>query len=63
MCTADTGVFGQWWVKDAGPFTDFNTPHKCKNFDDLRQWAKEHQTVEGDQADIRPGDEILPEIP
>lgn len=40
MCTFDTGMFGQWWVKDIGPFVDFNTEHRCKNFDDLRDWVR-----------------------
>ena len=30
MCSADFGVFGQLWIKDVGPFVDFNTKHKCK---------------------------------
>ena len=45
MCTADIAVLGQvWWNKEEPTaYPDFNTAHKCKNFDDVRQWAKEHQ--------------------
>jgi hypothetical protein len=45
MCTVDVGVLGQvWWdKKDPQAFPDFNTKHKCRNFDAIRQWAEEHQ--------------------
>ncbi|OJD11651.1 hypothetical protein AJ78_07621 [Emergomyces pasteurianus Ep9510] len=64
MCTADVGVFGQWWVDGVGPFVDFNTVHKCRNFDDIRKWAEKHQSSrETDKPRKRPGDVILPNIP
>ncbi|KAF2767049.1 hypothetical protein EJ03DRAFT_241786, partial [Teratosphaeria nubilosa] len=44
MCTFDTSILGQWWVADTHrPFLDFNTEHRCKNFEDLAQWVKDHQ--------------------
>lgn len=45
MCNADTGVLGQVWFDQNSPtaFPDFNTKHKCKNFDDISKWAVEHQ--------------------
>jgi hypothetical protein len=45
MCTVDTGVLGQVWWNPEMPtaFVDFNTDHKCKNFEAIRQWAEEHQ--------------------
>ncbi|KAI9640724.1 hypothetical protein NHQ30_011033 [Ciborinia camelliae] len=45
MCQVDTGVLGQvWWDKSKPQaFVDFNTEHKCKNFDAIRQWAEERQ--------------------
>ncbi|MCJ1408302.1 hypothetical protein MMC19_002377 [Ptychographa xylographoides] len=45
MCTVDVGVLGQiWWDKQSPKaYVDFNTRHKCRNFDAVRQWAKEHQ--------------------
>jgi len=65
MCSADTGLIGQYWIDGIGNFVDFNTNHKCKNFDDIRQWVEEHQffPVEEDIVEQRPGDIILPEIP
>jgi len=45
MCTVDTGVLGQvWWNKEKPTaFVDFNTEHRCKNFDSIRQWAEKRQ--------------------
>lgn len=45
MCNTDTGVLGQVWFDRDSPtaFPDFNTKHKCKNFDDISKWAVEHQ--------------------
>ncbi len=53
MSQPDTGLLGQvWWdLEQPKAFVDFNTEHKCKNFDAIRQWAKERQipeTVPGD---------------
>jgi len=66
MCTADFGVFGQLWVKDPPfPFVDFNTKHKCRNFEAIRAWAEENQIKEDDgfETEFRSGDIVLPEIP
>ena len=44
MCTADTGVHP--FILVGNPplvFPDFNREHKCKNFNDIRAWAEEHQ--------------------
>lgn len=67
MCQPGTGVFGAYFIEDIGePFVDFNTKHKCKNFDDLRDWVMEHQmTVEEfEQGKVlqRPGDVVLSTI-
>ena len=45
MCHVDTGVLGQVWYdkKDPNAFPDFNTKHTCKNYDDIRKWAKSLQ--------------------
>lgn len=45
MCNPDTGVLGQVWFDrdDPAAFPDFNTKHKCKNFDDISRWAVENQ--------------------
>ena len=45
MCTVDTGVLGQvWWdPEEPHAFTDFNTRHVCKNYDEIRAWAEVRQ--------------------
>jgi hypothetical protein len=47
MCTVDVGVLGQVWYQPPGgalqAFVDFNTVHKCRNFDAIRDWAEKHQ--------------------
>ena len=69
MCNVDIGVLGQvWWNKEAPiAFPDFNTDHMCRNYDEIRQWAKEHQALEGVPADYlkppRNRDEVLEKMP
>ena len=68
MCQPDTGVFGQYWVKETNElFVDFNTKHKCKNFDDLKEWVAEHQVDPRKygmlEVEQRPGDIVLDRIP
>jgi hypothetical protein len=69
MCTVDEGVFGQYWINPEEPvaFVDFNTKHKCKNYDAVRQWAEERQMPENLPKDflVAPGPDslILPETP
>jgi Mycotoxin biosynthesis protein UstYa len=48
MCSVDIAVLGQvWWNHDEPTaFPDFNTKHKCRNFEAVRQWAYEHQAPE-----------------
>lgn len=66
MCQPDTGVFGQYWVEETGePFVDFRTNHKCKNFEDLRDWVMKNQISKefAKTARVVPGDVILDHIP
>jgi hypothetical protein len=69
MCMPDTGILGQvWWDPNAPKaFVDFNTEHKCKNFDAIRQWAQERQiTAQGASDFLQPpkeGDTIYEQIP
>lgn len=77
MCQVDIGVLGQvWWDPNAAKgglppapqaFTDFNTQHKCRNFEAVREWAEKHQLPEDVPADCleppRPEDRILDAIP
>lgn len=45
MCHIDTGVLGQVWIDPEEPtaFPDFRTKHTCKNYEDIREWAKHLQ--------------------
>jgi len=57
MCTVDIGVLGQvWWDKEQPKaYPDFNTRHKCRDFEAVRQWAEEHQAPEDVPLDyLRP---------
>jgi hypothetical protein len=53
MCNVDIAVLGRvWWNKDSPiAFPDFNTDHKCRNYDAVRQWAEEHQVPEYEPPD------------
>jgi len=69
MCNVDIGVLGQVWLYPSAPeaYVDFNTRHKCRNFDAVRQWAEERQLPEAVPADFlqlpRPGDTVYETIP
>jgi len=69
MCQPDTGVLGQvWWNPEfPTPFVDFNTMHKCKNFDAIRQWAEERQIPAQVANDFlqppKKGDTVYEQIP
>ncbi|KAF3049921.1 hypothetical protein E8E11_008955 [Didymella keratinophila] len=48
MCKPDVGVLGQVWWKPEGDsyptaFVDFNTKHRCRNYEGVRKWAEAHQ--------------------
>lgn len=69
MCTVDVGVLGQVWVHPdhPEPFVDFNTEHKCRNFEEIREWAQRNQLPETVPNDfLQPpkiGDRVYEEIP
>ncbi|OIW27028.1 hypothetical protein CONLIGDRAFT_647147 [Coniochaeta ligniaria NRRL 30616] len=43
MCASDvTPVTSNWVLTHHSPHPDFNTMHKCRNFDKLLEWAEEH---------------------
>lgn len=52
MCTVDLGVLGQiWWNRERPtPFVDFNTEHRCKNFEAVREWAERNQLPPDDET-------------
>ncbi|KAJ4289685.1 hypothetical protein N0V90_011014 [Kalmusia sp. IMI 367209] len=75
MCVPDIGVLGQvWWQPENEvqpiPFVDFNTKHRCRDFEGVRQWTEAHQLPPEEDVDMdhfyqmpKPGDIIYPEIP
>ncbi|RDW75716.1 hypothetical protein BP5796_06537 [Coleophoma crateriformis] len=68
MCTTDVGVLGQIWFDPEEPtaYPDFDTKHKCRNFENIRSWAEKNQAPidppEGYLKTPGPGD-VLGEIP
>ncbi|KAL5118838.1 hypothetical protein ACEQ8H_003160 [Pleosporales sp. CAS-2024a] len=73
MCTVDVGVLGQVWYQPPGSdveaFVDFNTVHKCRNFDAIRDWAEKHQLPDENEIPPdyleppKPGDRIWNTVP
>ncbi|KAF1979261.1 hypothetical protein BU23DRAFT_576903 [Bimuria novae-zelandiae CBS 107.79] len=76
MCVPDVGVLGQvWWKSEEmaqpTPFVEFNTEHRCRDFEGVRAWAERHQLPKEEDVDLerfyrmptRVGDIILSEMP
>lgn len=69
MCTVDSGVLGQIWIypENPEPYVDFNTQHRCKNFDAVRRWAEENQLPQDPPSDFlqapSEGDRIYSQMP
>ncbi|MCJ1437202.1 hypothetical protein MMC27_006588 [Xylographa pallens] len=69
MCTGDTALVSGIRIRDYdGPYPDFDAvPHKCKNFEDIRLWAKAHILPWGDSIEKwyvpQLGEKIYEEIP
>ncbi|KAF2170055.1 hypothetical protein M409DRAFT_19664 [Zasmidium cellare ATCC 36951] len=41
MCNADAGVLTMNWVEShSQPYPNFNTWHKCRNFDSVMDWVR-----------------------
>ncbi|KAH8697866.1 hypothetical protein BGW36DRAFT_295718, partial [Talaromyces proteolyticus] len=58
MCTADTELHPYIWAGDPPHVTpDFNRMYKCRNFDDIREYAKQNQATWGPQ-----GPDVVPEV-
>lgn len=46
MCKADVGLMTARWIKDdPRPYANFNTWHKCRNFDEVLELAYKHQVT------------------
>ncbi len=44
MCHADVGLQSQHWIKNySRPYPNFNTWHKCRNFDEILELAYKRQ--------------------
>lgn len=44
MCSADPGLVTFRWIEgQAGPEPDFNTQHRCSNFDTLLKWNSQNK--------------------
>lgn len=65
MCTADTNVCGQVWVKDYGPLVFANIDKKCRNYDEITQWARDRQVLPSKELLVkeRPGDLVYESFP
>jgi hypothetical protein len=66
MCSADTGMQPFLWVGNPPhPFPDFIREHKCKNFGDILDFAREKQQPLLKDMDVEPheGALILPDFP
>ncbi|EED19812.1 conserved hypothetical protein [Talaromyces stipitatus ATCC 10500] len=66
MCHADPGVVGYKFVRgrEQRPYPDFNTPHKCRDWRGMIDWAYRHM-VPGhpEEEDFVPGmDEIVYDV-
>jgi hypothetical protein len=65
MCKSDLTLISSYWINTTWrikPFPKFATRHQCRNFDDILNWAKEHQMPEElwhHGLSIRPGDLII----
>ncbi|KAL9619245.1 MAG: hypothetical protein Q9160_006097 [Pyrenula sp. 1 TL-2023] len=69
MCTLDVGVLGQVWWNPPAPmaYPDFDTRHKCRNFEAVRDWAERNQAPADTPMDYlvppKEGDRVFEEIP
>ena len=47
MCQPDSGLYVSYWIENRTlPMPDFNTMHRCKNFDAMLDWAEKHEIKE-----------------
>ncbi|KAJ3509494.1 hypothetical protein NLJ89_g5193 [Agrocybe chaxingu] len=65
MCASDIGVISYDWISGWDkPFPDFNTYHKCRNFNSILDWAERHRVHVPPTHIQRLGDKIdLPDAP
>jgi len=65
MCTGDVGLITFDWVEGRDiPYPDFNTVHKCRDFDSLLEWNHDNVVHLPMSHVVRTGSEIdLTEVP
>ena len=55
QCDSDVGIYTYNWVKDhKRPYPNFNTRHKCRNFDDILRWGRAHEAKRPDTESGQP---------
>ncbi|KAI0512697.1 hypothetical protein F5B22DRAFT_614882 [Xylaria bambusicola] len=48
ICQGDIGVFSfNFPLNDGDPWPNYSTPHTCRNFESIRQWAVDHTVPRG----------------
>jgi Mycotoxin biosynthesis protein UstYa len=65
MCNADTGIITYEWVDGwLSPRPDYNTVHRCRNFDKIQNWNDGHSARVPAYRITRSADTVdLPEAP
>lgn len=64
MCAADITPMGQVWVEGYGPLVFDTVQRKCRDYDQVLNWARERQMPDGTRTvRIREGDMVYKEWP
>ena len=67
MCNADAGLMSHHWIEGyPRPYANFNTWHKCRNFEQVLDWAYKHQipVPKGKwHFPMVPGSHVFPDAP
>lgn len=60
MCDADVGVITyDWHAEKEFPVANFNTAHKCRDFEKILDWSYKHQAETPDGLVHKPKDAIM----
>lgn len=66
MCNSDVGVVSHRWVAGySRPYPNFNVMHKCRNFQEILDWAYDQEVPipSGYQFEPQAGEKIFPSPP
>ncbi|KAG2031721.1 hypothetical protein BDR03DRAFT_972024 [Suillus americanus] len=59
MCRGDVTMLTYDWVEGVqDPFPNFNTPHRCRNFEKVLNWADEHHVFISTSKMVRLEDNV-----